>query len=356
MPSGLALELALQTNARIGDCTILALVAALVDRRYWGSHRTCSCRGNRLIGVRRVTGGIDAWLLPSPRLTPHDIQIGDGMKRSALVRSASNSRSAHSCVVNGAPLSQHLLGHRFVFGFIRRLQARICDDCRRIVDRPDSASKTARLCWPTRPAAQIHARTAWFDGEARSLVGPVKGEGGHVAVRFTPPARLSRHEAGTLKLHLNVDPTDYPPMAPWRLRQHARSDGTLGQRPLALACAARPAPAMSPSRARRREDQSNGAVGADAGRRPSTAQKSRVPAGGVSLRARGHGSTDLVRRQIDVYLAVSGGGKQMPAAAVACCAGTVHIAAGAAGIGIDQVTRRQRLAESARRYHQQSKW
>src|SRR5262249_58923891 len=51
--------------------------ALLLD---WGSHRALiEAEASRLIGVNvRVTGNIDARLLPSPRLTLHDIQIGDG--------------------------------------------------------------------------------------------------------------------------------------------------------------------------------------------------------------------------------------------------------------------------------------
>ncbi len=68
----------------------------------------------------RVTGGIDARLLPSPRLTLHDIQIVMAAKQSALVRSASNSRSARLCGVNGVPPSFILSGHRFVWAWIHR--------------------------------------------------------------------------------------------------------------------------------------------------------------------------------------------------------------------------------------------
>ena len=53
----------------------------------------------------------------------------------------------------------------------------------------------------------------WFNGEARSLVGPVKGEGAVTVAGALYPYRLAlgrASEAGTLKLHLNVDPTDYP--------------------------------------------------------------------------------------------------------------------------------------------------
>ena len=76
-------EFALQTTLLgLAIAIILALVAALVGPLLldWGSHRTLfEAEASRLIGVNvRVMGGIDARLLPSPRLTLHDIQIGDG--------------------------------------------------------------------------------------------------------------------------------------------------------------------------------------------------------------------------------------------------------------------------------------
>ena len=77
---------------------ILALVAALVGPLLidWGSHRSLfEAEASRLIGVDvRVTGAIEARLLPSPPLTLHDIEIGSAATtRSARARSASNSRS-----------------------------------------------------------------------------------------------------------------------------------------------------------------------------------------------------------------------------------------------------------------------
>ena len=61
---------------------ILALVTALVGPLLidWGNHRALfEAEASRLIGVNvRVAGAIDARLLPSPRLTLHDIAIGDG--------------------------------------------------------------------------------------------------------------------------------------------------------------------------------------------------------------------------------------------------------------------------------------
>src|SRR3974390_381729 len=75
--------MALQTTLLgLAIAIILALVAALVGPLLidWGSHRALfEAEATRLIGVNvRVTGAIDARLLPSPRLALHDIAIGDG--------------------------------------------------------------------------------------------------------------------------------------------------------------------------------------------------------------------------------------------------------------------------------------
>src|SRR5262245_2291565 len=61
--------------------------------------------------------------------------------------------------------------------------------------------------------ANLTLGRVWFNGEARSLVGPVKGEGAVTVDGSLYPYRLVLgrvSETGTLKLHLNVDPTDYP--------------------------------------------------------------------------------------------------------------------------------------------------
>ena len=76
-------ELALQTTLLgLAIAIILALVAALVGPLLidWGSHRSLfEAEASRLIGVDvRVTGAIEARLLPTPALTLHDIEIGGG--------------------------------------------------------------------------------------------------------------------------------------------------------------------------------------------------------------------------------------------------------------------------------------
>ena len=69
---------------------ILALVAALVGPLLidWGTHRSLfEAEASRLIGVEvRVTGPIEARLLPTPSLTLHDIEIGDSSKEKVRAR------------------------------------------------------------------------------------------------------------------------------------------------------------------------------------------------------------------------------------------------------------------------------
>jgi large subunit ribosomal protein L24 len=52
----------------------------------------------------------------------------------------------------------------------------------------------------------------WFNGEARSLLGPFKGEGAATIGGDLYPFRLAsgRYDNGKLALHVNVDPVDYP--------------------------------------------------------------------------------------------------------------------------------------------------
>ena len=78
-----ASERVLQTTLLgLAIAIILALLAALVGPLLidLGNYRSLfEAEAHRLTGVKiRVTGAIDARLLPSPRLTLHDLTVGDG--------------------------------------------------------------------------------------------------------------------------------------------------------------------------------------------------------------------------------------------------------------------------------------
>src|SRR5262249_49281809 len=181
--------------------------------------------------------------------------------------------------------------------------------------------------------ASLTLGRVWFSGEARSLVGPVKGEGAVTVAGVLYPYRLALgrvSETGTLKLHLNVDPSDYP------LNFEADGsvvvtgnapgfDGTLGlTRPVGIGVR-RPGPTggnvIQPWRL-------NGKVKATA--QSALMQDIEFQFGSEEQGFRLAGVADLKfgprpqfngvlsGRQIDVDRAVSGGGaeKQTPAAAI----------------------------------------
>ncbi len=201
---------------------ILALVAALVGPLLldWGSHRTLlEAEASRLIGVNvRVTGGIDARLLPSPRLTLHDIQIGDG---GETIRARSlGVEFALGSLMRGEwrAADLHLVGPQVRLGLDSsgRLQApnlaMTFKPDELSIDRLSIEDGTVVLA-DAASGTSLTLGRVWFNGEARSLAGPVKGDGAVTVAGALYPYRLALgrlSDAGTLKLHLNVDPTDYP--------------------------------------------------------------------------------------------------------------------------------------------------
>jgi len=201
---------------------ILALIAALVGPLLldWGRHRTLfEAEASRLIGVNvRVAGGIDARLLPSPRLTLHDIQIGDG---SETIRARSlGAEFALGSLIRGEwrAAELHLVGPQVRLGLDSsgRLQtpnlAMTFKPDELSIDRLSIEDGTIVLA-DAASGASVTLGKLWFNGEARSLVGPVKGDGAVTVAGALYPYRLALgrvSEVGALRLHLNVDPTDYP--------------------------------------------------------------------------------------------------------------------------------------------------
>ncbi|HEX5516509.1 MAG TPA: AsmA family protein, partial [Pseudolabrys sp.] len=201
---------------------ILALVAALVGPLLldWGSHRTLfEAEASRLIGVNvRLTGGIDARLLPSPRLTLHEIQIGDG---GETIRARSlGVEFALGSLMRGEwrAAELHLVGPQIRLGLDSsgRLQApnlaMTFKPDELSIDRLSIEDGTVVLA-DAASGTSLTLGRVWFNGEARSLVGPVKGEGAVTVAGALYPYRVALgrvSEGGTLKLRLNVDPTDYP--------------------------------------------------------------------------------------------------------------------------------------------------
>jgi uncharacterized protein involved in outer membrane biogenesis len=216
--------LALQTTLLgLAIAIILALVAALVGPLLvdWGSYRSLfEAEATRLIGLDvRITGAIDARLLPSPQLTLHDIEIGRSGEEKLRARSlgiefalgplmrgewrASEMRLAGPQLTLGLDAAGHLQAPNLAIGFnpdaltIDRLG--IEDGKLTLTDAANGGSVTLDHLW--------------FNGEARSLLGPVRGEGAASVDGELYPFRLSAGrygDDGKLRLHINVDPVSHP--------------------------------------------------------------------------------------------------------------------------------------------------
>ena len=201
---------------------IVALVAALLGPLFvdWSSHRTLfEAEASRLIGVNvRVDGTIDARLLPSPRLTLHDIAIGNGQDTirarslgvefalGPLMRGEWRAADLH---IEGPQLSLGLDSD----GRLRAPNLAVnfrADELS--VDRLSIVDGTLLLT-DAKSGASMTLSRLWFNGEARSLLGPVKGEGAATIAGELYPYRLSvgrLTDDGASRLRINVDPVEHP--------------------------------------------------------------------------------------------------------------------------------------------------
>ena len=114
--------------------------------------------------------------------------------------------------------------------------------------------------------ASVTLDRLWFNGEARSLLGPFKGEGAVTIGGELYPFRIAAGrygDDGALKLHVNVDPVNHPLSieADGMLALaggEPQFDGTLSlARPVGIASRSARAsdPDFKPALARERQDQ-----------------------------------------------------------------------------------------------------
>ena len=203
---------------------ILALVAALVGPIFidWGRYRgEFEARASRLTGLDfRVTGAIDARLLPTPTLMLQGVEFGrpnEGSKvraralriefaLGALVRGAwriTDARLEGPELTAGLDPSGHLswpvpkLGFNLEAVAIERLNI---EDGRAVL--MDAASNS-----------RLVLDKMEFHGELRSLAGPVKGDGSFVVAGQHYPYSVSTSriaDDGGVKVRVAVNPVDLP--------------------------------------------------------------------------------------------------------------------------------------------------
>lgn len=244
---------------------ILALLAALVGPLLidLGNYRSLlEAEAHRLTGVNiRVTGAIDARLLPSPRLTLHDITVGDG--DDAIRARYLDVEFALGPLMRGEwrATEMRLAGPQVSLGL--DVLGRVRAPSLAVSLRPDYLSinrlriedGTITLTNAGNDGSITFGRVS-FNGEVRSLVGPMKGEGSATVSGKLYPYRVTTNrlsDDGSMRVRVSVDSADYPLSieAEGAIAVVAREpsfDGTLNLlRPVGIAArnAAEPADALT---------------------------------------------------------------------------------------------------------------
>jgi len=201
---------------------IVALVAAIVGPLMidWGGYRALfEHEATRLVGADvRIGGTIDARLLPTPRLTLHDVEIGSGsgalharafaveFALGPLMRGqwqASELRIAGPRLALALDAAGHVQAPKLAVGV---------DPDALTVERLNISDGTLTLS-DAASGGTVTLEQLWFNGDARSLLGPFRGEGAVTVGGALYPFRLSAGrygDDGKLTLRVNVDPVAYP--------------------------------------------------------------------------------------------------------------------------------------------------
>jgi uncharacterized protein involved in outer membrane biogenesis len=202
---------------------ILALVAALVGPHFidWTRYRAhFESEASRLTGLPvRVNGPIEVRLLPTPTLTLANIEAGD-VAAPRLAARELHAELALGSLVRGEFRASEM---RIVAPDIKlalNADGRLDWPAARIGFDPDQfwveriAVEGGRLSFnDAASGAAVTLEGLWFNGDLRSLLGPVKGEGGFIAAGERYGYRVSAGrvgEDGAMKLRIGLDPADRP--------------------------------------------------------------------------------------------------------------------------------------------------
>jgi len=203
---------------------ILALLTALVGPLFvdWGQYRgELEARASRLTGLDfRVTGHIDARLLPTPTIMLQGIEFGRPNE--------------------GGKVSARALRIEFALGALVRGEWRITDAQLEGPELTAGLDSSGRAAWPMpKPGFDLEGVSIErlkiedgrailadaasgsrlvldkleFKGDVRSLAGPVKGEGSFVVAGQHYPYRVAASRIGDdggVKVRLTVEPIDRP--------------------------------------------------------------------------------------------------------------------------------------------------
>jgi uncharacterized protein involved in outer membrane biogenesis len=203
---------------------ILALVTALVGPLLvdWGRWRTTfEAEATRLVGMPvRVSGHIDARLLPTPSLLLNGIEVGPPGHEPKLRARSLGVEFGLGPLLRGQwrAAQLHLDAPEVTLGVdaggrIEVPQVSIAFDPDQLSFEQVSIENGRALLTDAASGTRTTLEQLWFKGDVRSLIGPFKGEGAFVSAGQLYGYRVSggrRGDDGAMRLHLNLDPADRP--------------------------------------------------------------------------------------------------------------------------------------------------
>jgi uncharacterized protein involved in outer membrane biogenesis len=205
----------------IAIAIILALVAALVGPLLidWGAYRPLiEAEASRIVGSDvHVAGAIDGRLLPSPRLTLHDVSIGQGPQSARADELDLQFALTPLMRGNWQAEQVRVAGPQLTFGIDAngKLQAPALaaglDPDAVSIDRLQVEGGTVTLKNAGGEAVTLHG--LFFNGKARSLAGPFSGSGAFMVgdESYTiEDFSAGRVNEGALKLRVALQPGDHP--------------------------------------------------------------------------------------------------------------------------------------------------
>jgi len=207
----------------IAIAVILALVAALVGPLFvdWGEYRASfEAEATKLVGEPvRITGAIDARILPTPGVTLGQVEIGSAGKPRARAREIHVELALGQLVRGEFRASElHITGPDVALdlaadGRVDLIATRLGFDPDRLQVESIEIEDGHVALADRASGAETELRGFYFKGEMRSLLGPAKGEGGFMAAGERYGYRFAASRAGddgVVKIKLGLDPVDQP--------------------------------------------------------------------------------------------------------------------------------------------------
>ena len=208
----------------IAIVVIVALVTALVGPLFvdWGRYRSVfEGEASRLVGAPvHIIGAIDVRILPSPTLSLHGLEIGPPGSSADIRAQSLDVELALGPLVRGQWRAATLRLGKPELGLGLDRAGRIDFVPFAVSLDPDQASIDRLVIDDGRltlrdagSGASMVLDQLWFNGDMRSLAGPVKGEGAFVTsgqlYGYSVTAGRRGDDGGT-KLRVSLDPADRP--------------------------------------------------------------------------------------------------------------------------------------------------